>query len=573
MRRLLEVPLPSSRSLHATLVGVAVGLLLAGHLWIGLTTDWVPCTLDCGETYENYIGARNLVRFGWRATGGLLDLAASPDPAAHPRLYIHNPSISLYAFGLLYALGVRDLHGMTPWLTLPFFAGLLYLYLAVWRLTGARLLAAMCLLIATSSYLLVHMWGFQGQRVWSWLFTWGVLYHLTKAGRAHRLAAAVLLALSMGVDYPFAVFMGVLVLVLAVGRLVPLSRWEAVGFVALALGVPFVLRQVQVAFMVGPGLWAHDFANTFARRVPLVGFFSSTLSETDLADFSRTHGLQIWPGGKGEFQPLTWLHILGRAYTAVLGPALLIVLALWVVALSQLGRVTGPIAAGLRLSVALAIALVSVFLVFGQYMISFYGIFLMPLLVHWLMLLLGLGATLAVAHWRTCWRRVPVGAFILAAFILWRVLAEANTVAVLPPRGYPGREALRAIPGASVATLWISSAPSAYTDQWAASWVTMDWLDGRHRTFDPVRDYRSFFERDGTNPRYRTPDFIFVPRLHAYGAVFRCLPFGEAVFSFADGCMDLEALSTMIGRRLPLARSGPDYRLYDLRPQAAATEP
>ena len=187
--RILSQAAHASRRWEFGVIGLALLIILGSHLWIGLRTDFIPCTLDCGETYEAYIGARNLDRFGWRYAGGLQDYSASPDLATHPTLYVHNPNLGMHYLLLLFKLGIRDIHAQAAWLTLPFLAGLAYLYLAVKAVTRDGLLAALCLLSAASLYLLVELWGFQAVRVWSWLITWGATYHLVQWSRGRNSAS------------------------------------------------------------------------------------------------------------------------------------------------------------------------------------------------------------------------------------------------------------------------------------------------------------------------------------------------------------------------------------------------
>lgn len=169
-----------SRRWELSLVMIALSVVVGMHLWIGLRTDAIPCTLDCGETYEAYIGARNLDRFGWRYAGGLQDYSASPDLATHPMVYAHNPNAAMHYFLLLFRLGIHNIHIHAVWLTVPFFAGLLYLYWATRIVTGDRILSALCVLNAASLYLLVEIWGYHGVRVWSFLVTWGLVYHIVR---------------------------------------------------------------------------------------------------------------------------------------------------------------------------------------------------------------------------------------------------------------------------------------------------------------------------------------------------------------------------------------------------------
>lgn len=557
-----------SHGLEGGLVVLSSVFLVVGLLWIGVRTDFLPCTLDCGETYEAYVGARNLDRFGWTATKGVQDFAASPTPAAHPTLYLHNPNLGLYALAGLFAVGVRDLHAQTPWLLGPFLLGLVYLFLAVRRISDSGLLAACCLVQAASCYLLVLLWAFDAVRVWAWLLTFGLVYHLAgwAAGgprsRWHQLLAGGLLAASLGVDYPFALFAAALTGALVIFRVVPIRRRTAVVFVLLVLGGTVLLRQVQVAAAVGSAVWWTDFTATLARRLPLV---SLVVTPPDPGLFAATHHLVVWPGGDGTFQPITWAWTLLQTYTAVLGFPLVGLGIAWAWAVTSRHRFAAPVQVGLRLSLAVGSALAVTFLVFGQYVVAFYGVFLMPLIVHWLVLLLGLVSYLLLTHWRATLRiqrvAVPVGLVLIVLFVGWRFGTEAQNIATLPPVGYPGRAALATLRGRSVATLWISSAPSAYTDEWAAGLRTMRWVVFPTRPIDfDLVEYDLFFERDRDNPIYRRPELIFVPRLHSPLLARRCTPLGGAVYAFADGCSSL-ALPT----RRPVWRSGRDYVLYETR--------
>lgn len=538
-------------------------LLLAGWLWVGLRTDFLPCTLDCGETYEAAIGARNL---SW-PTGGLQDFAAGSTPAAHPALYLHNPNLGMYVLAGLGALGVRELHSQTPWLVLPFLLGMLYLYLAVRATCQSGLLAALCLLQASSLYLLVTLWAFDALRVWSWLLTFGLIYHLSRGRPWHLLVAGLLLALSFGVDYPFALFLGALAVALAPFRVAPLRVRSTLALVLLSIGGALALRQLQVAMVVGPAVWWADVTISAARRIPLVSLVMPT---PEVESWARASNFVVWPGGGGMPQPLTWAWMIGRSLIGAAGWPLIPLALGWIWAVRHRARFADPFARILTLSLAVAVSIAVTFMVFGEYVASFYGLFLMPLTVHWLTLLLGGVTALLLAHWNATvqWGRVaiPVGGLLLVALIGWRGATEARNVRLFPPVGYPGREALADYPGASVATLWISSAPSVYTGQWAASLRTMRWLvQGRRGfTFDPAQDYYAFFERDRDNPAYRHPDLLLIPRLHAWGLGRRCDPLGGAVYGFADGCADLTQVEQAMTALAPVRR-GPDYLLYDLR--------
>ena len=255
----------------------ALGLLGFALIHVGLKTQFIPCTLDCGETYESHIAARNLHRFGLGYTLGLQDLAAGPEPTAHPALYTHNPNVGMYLLYVLRVLGLHDVHAQVPWVAIPFGLGLLYCYLFLRKTSRDGALAGLALLTTGTLYLLVALWGFNPLRSFSWLLTFGPLYHVERYARPgrhrwlHLLATVTYLVAAIGIDYPFAVFLAISVVMLGVLRLIPLPASRLAVIVGLSLGVVFLLRQIQVLAAVGPELWAMDLIASVVRRVPLAG--------------------------------------------------------------------------------------------------------------------------------------------------------------------------------------------------------------------------------------------------------------------------------------------------------------
>lgn len=392
--------------------------------------------------------------------------------------------------------------------------------------------------------------------------------------RVHLGLGMLYLGLGVGVDYPFAAFLSVLVLSLWWVGLLRVRFRQLLVVVVLAVGIPFVLRQVQVIAVLGFYFWRMDVWYSLLRRMPLASFLGPIPDSLELSRWYLERNVLKWPGGGGPVSLLTWAFVLIRAHAATLGLPSLVLALLGVYAGWIRHRVSGPMRSGLSLLVALGLATVATMLLFGEYVSVFYGALLMPMAVHWIIVLLGLTSYMLVAHRRRkislrfrkrTWA-LPVGAMLLTAFVLWRTGTEVRNMVVLPPVGYPGREALAELTGHSVATLWISSAPSAYTDQWAATLQTVRWLVKSPHRFDftPAEDYYTFFEVDRDNPRYRHPDFLLIPRLHIWGLTLTCQRFSGWVLAFADGCASLEVPKRQLAG-LPLYREGPDFLLYDLR--------
>ena len=173
---LLSTRLPPSIRREVLIAGLAVVIFAGTHVHVGLRTGFIPCTLDCGETYEAYIAALNLYRFGLAHAAGLEDFAASPRAAAHPMLYTHNPDLGMYLLYVLFLARLRDVHAQAVWIGVPFAAGLLYLYLFVRAVSRNGTMAALTPRNAATLYLLVDLWGFHVLRVFSWLLTFGVAF-------------------------------------------------------------------------------------------------------------------------------------------------------------------------------------------------------------------------------------------------------------------------------------------------------------------------------------------------------------------------------------------------------------
>lgn len=575
MRRLHE-----SRAREGTIAGSAVAILLVSHLYVGYRSEFIPCTVDCGETYHAYMGALNLHKFGFTYAGGLEDVAASPEFSAHPTLYTHNANIGVYARYLLFRLGITDVHSQAAWMTVPFLAGLLYMYLFVRSATQSGVLAALCLLNAATLYLLVTLWAFHGLRVFSWLLTFAPAYHLyryRKSGRqAHQMATGIYLALALGIDYTFAVFTGLNLIGLTLLRIIRMPFTRVLSLVVISMGISFALRQLQVAAIVGPTFWFFDFAHSVTRRVPLVGaFFDTGEAAATLARYT-TYNILQWPSPIG-FEPLQWMKIIASVYLDVLGRWIVVVLAFWAVALLAMRPKLvqlheAPAARCLAVIVSVTGALMMTFCFFGGYFAILYGSGLLPLVVHAVIPLLGTTSYVLLANVDRSVQlgrsMIPAGRVLLVLFILLRAEVEISLRLEFPPLGYPGREALRELRGYSMVTVWVSTAVSAYTHQWAARLHDPRWREIRvaDLPFDPDHDYYFFFEADRHNPRYRTPDFLFVPAINVPWVVDRrCNPFRGRVGLPVDGCTDLEGVAQRFNG-LPRYRRGEDYLIYDLRP-------
>jgi hypothetical protein len=400
----------------------------------------------------------------------------------------------------------------------------------------------------------------------------------------HLVAAAGLLGLSLGIDYAFALFVCVWVVALAFARVIDIGLRRLVLVLVAGFGVASVLRQVQVVAGVGLAFWATDFMYSVARRVPMLAGLMTVPSEPSLAELYREHGVVLWPG-RGAVEPLAWAIAVARAYYEVVGLPFVVVIAGWAVMGAAgvfvgrrgVARVVGavPTRAG-ALIASLVVAETVAGVVFGEYFAGFYGKALMPLPVHAIVPMLGGVTYVLVEKLRTVVRvgrvAVPVGWILLVLFAVSRIGAEIENHVDLPPRPYPGRAALRELEGHSVATLWASSAVSAYTKEWAASLRPRWWSAPSAPPFDPDADFHVFFQADRHDDRYRRPDFLFVPALNVSALPSsECSAFHHRISTYAVDCVDLGLVARQLADVFLVVR-GRDYLLYDLR-GASGTAP
>lgn len=567
-----------ARRVAVVLLFTAVAGLAAAYAHAGLKTDFLPLTLDTGENFEAHVAARNLHRDGLLRHSGLQDL--SPE-GGRPLLYIHNPNVGMYYVYVLFRLGIDDIHTQSGLAAVPFAFGLAYLYLFVRRAARSPLLAAVTLLTAASLYLLVTLWAFQLLRTFSWLATFGAAYHLHRAGRGRRLhlaAGALFLAVGFGIDYPFAAFAGVFLLLLRWFGVLRLRSTALLATFAFGLFLPFVLRQAQVASAVGLDFWWLDFRYTIARRVPVAGGLVSVPPPERLFEIYRERGVVLWPDMKMSI--VTAFRHTFRPYKEALGLPLFVLLLLSTAGFLAIRRREflsiarragrGPVVM-LRTGMALHLAGYACFFSFPSYFAGFYGFSLMPLMVHWIVLLLSLTLYVLLVHAGRAVRigslPLPVGAAALAAFLLWRANQEIHNRRMLPPRPVPGHRELRELGGHSVVTTWIGSLPSSYTRAWAAPLDTGRFPIARSDLpFDPRRSYHRFQVADPGNPRYRVPDFLYVPGIRITWPELRtgeCLR--SRIATYADGFTDVDAAVRAMPW-LPVHRRGKDFVIFDLRP-------
>jgi hypothetical protein len=265
-------------------------------LWLAARAqNFLACDMECGETLLAIRAADQFAAYGVRF--GLLE-ALGPDDA--PLIYTHSVNIGTLTFVLLQALGVE---GFAPKLLLPLAAyglGLFYVFLTVRRATGSELVALVTLLIFATTYWGLGAFAMNALRAWHILGFFAVAFHALnlvnpdrKLSRAHLAGLALGAVVAFGCGYDFWLICGAVAAALLVfERGTPWGmRLRATVALAMVFALPFVARQLQVAWALGAAYWWQDFLFTLAIKIPYAGQFIALPPMAELDAWYRAHGV------------------------------------------------------------------------------------------------------------------------------------------------------------------------------------------------------------------------------------------------------------------------------------------
>jgi hypothetical protein len=228
--------------------------------------------MECGETLLAVRAANHFSTYGIRF--GLLETSGPDD---NPLIYTHNVNIGSLTFVLLEALGIQSLAAKTLLPLAAYGFGLLYLYLIVRQVTRSELVALVTLLLFATTYWAVGAFALNALRAWHTLGFFSVVlhtYNLINSKRRldprHVVGLGLGACITFGCGYDF----WVICAAVAVALLFIQDKFPfRVGFrVAVVVGciffVPFVLRQIHVAFVMGLAFWWQDLTYMLAIKIP-----------------------------------------------------------------------------------------------------------------------------------------------------------------------------------------------------------------------------------------------------------------------------------------------------------------
>jgi hypothetical protein len=539
------------RSPWALVAGAVIGVALL-VVWINGARQWfVPCAADCGETFDAIQYAAKYRLYGFRY-GLVQDMSTSAEPERFPLFYTHNVNVGGIGFAVLEALGVTPLWAKQLVTLLGFGAGLAYVFRATAYHTRSAMVGALVVACFAADYHHVLSFGLNALRAWHWLAIFGLLFHAARYVRESatrvrdRVAILLLAGLSFGIGYDFWVVCLAISLLMSVaaapGRCFAAGRWRTAGWIGVAFGLPVLLRQVQIAAVLGPAFWAADLyysavikVSLLSRILPLPG-----MEEVDRL-YERVDVLRppaVPAQSVGEVLE-TFLDMARWEAVPTLG-ALATALAVGVVGLgvaltaatclmssralvSVLARIglrgwnRRVIVGGSRLVTALALGAAAGLAVFAPLSFHIYLKHEFPLVAG--PVLTAKGFVLAWAAWQVSssrrhwlWRMGPV--IVAAVLVIDHAIVQAEDWSTRSAVDVSWIGAVQARADSTFAVSWIPGAVAAFSGHWVVGVQpgTERRILDRARTVRPPFDANDFFlvgRRDLATHQavYRYPDY------------------------------------------------------------------
>lgn len=291
-------PIPSLSSSAAALIVV---LSLLGLFLSAPSTRPLNCDMECGETLLSLRAAQQFREHG--IEHGLLENLGSREK---PSIYTHNVNIGTLTFVGLEALGVSDNYKFL----LPLFVyglGLAYVFLTVRRVSGSEQLALVTLVFFATTYWGLGAYALNALRSWHLLAFFSVIFHIcgiARHPRSGREIAGVCLGAvaAFGCGYDFWIICAAVALFVGLANLETYTP-KRVALIAITLtaafALPFVLRQIHVAWAMGLSFWMQDFIYSVAIKVPYADKFIDIPSLESIDAYYLAHQVLRPPAQPG----------------------------------------------------------------------------------------------------------------------------------------------------------------------------------------------------------------------------------------------------------------------------------
>lgn len=415
---------------------ILLALQLAFLLPWAVRNDFVTFRQDSGETFVAFRQSGRLRETFPRF--GLLHVQAD---STGEKVYTHNVNLGTLYFFFLRSLGISERETLTLCVLPVYLAGLLLACLAVRKWSGSGAVAGFFLILMVLDFANVGAFAFNALRAWHYVALFGTLHALGRLlspePGQRRGSSLLLLAFSatvaFGCGYDFFVIVGAVAGAVTLACF-PRRQWlPMLGWLAGCFFLPFLLRQIEVAYWMGLRTWLTDFYYTFAIKVPFVTRLVHIPSVAEIDAIYARAGLMRppayptsdWAGIWQTLEPLIRLAVIPRYGVIGCGLALLGTAAFLVGACLRLSRFPLQL---LRLPALYFIGICAGLLVFAPFSLHVYLKHDFPLVAALIHLTEAVALGLALALWRTKSGRMPV-LHRTAALAAFGFLA-GNTLAV-----------------------------------------------------------------------------------------------------------------------------------------------
>jgi len=253
-------------SLYAFSIVFITLTALAARSW---STHLLDCDMECGETLLAIRAAQQFETNG--IDFGLLENLGTHE---NPLLYTHNVNIGVLSFVFLQALGVSAQFKRVLPLAI-YGLGLYYVYLTVRRIGESQIAALITLIVFATTYWGLGAFALNALRAWHLLAMFAIIFHtfgLTQTWSSRDAAGLAVGALAaFGCGYDYWVICGAVSVFVAFANCPSWTRRQIARtgtIIATAFVFPFLLRQIQIAVVMGPVYWLQDLVYSLAIKVP-----------------------------------------------------------------------------------------------------------------------------------------------------------------------------------------------------------------------------------------------------------------------------------------------------------------
>lgn len=529
-----------------SIIAIAIIALVATAIWSWAAPyNFIPCYSDCGETFISHHYAKQFNLYGLKF-GLLEDHATSPSIAAHPLLYTHNVNLGGLSFVLYEAMGLTSVAAKQFMVLLTFCASLFLMFRTALYYSRSSITAFIVLVVAATDFGSFVTFALHASRVWAWVGLSGILLFSGRLAEDHGARSTNVLGLilfdciAFGLGYEFWMISSVIsVFVVGAFALKDFSTKRFILLISIACMaalVPFLLRQIHVAAVMGTAYWAKDFLYSFAIKLPMMGLIISLPSLPEIAEFYRANQVMQWRGAAPDQSVAAYANQLVAAYRAfstvilqntglltfVISYCLVVVPGILLIRPNtspdgQTPKEQLQIDRPLRLYFSLAAGMLVGSLAILKMVIPFYLAMHMPLFGIVFVLAKGFFLGLLV-HWAVrLQRRGRTIVFIVCGLIVADHAAiQVSTAQNTQPMETRWIDAVQATPNATYAVSFLPLSVSSFTKNWTigVQWETQKERIYLERLADGQAPFRKddliiFGERDAErlNWPYLRPDF------------------------------------------------------------------